>query len=77
MPRTRVPVGSVGIGGARTGYPFETPGGWNLIGRTPLALFRPEFDPPSLLKVGDQVRFVSITAAEFQYEEERNTENGL
>ncbi|MGO4271373.1 5-oxoprolinase subunit PxpB [Paenibacillus sp. TAF58] len=78
VPRTRVPVGSVGIGGAQTGiYPFETPGGWNLIGRTPLALFRPEFDPPSLLKVGDQVRFVSITAAEFQYEEERNTENGL
>ncbi|KRF21571.1 hypothetical protein ASG93_09440 [Paenibacillus sp. Soil787] len=78
VPRTRIPVGSVGIGGAQTGiYPFETPGGWNLIGRTPLALFRPESDPPSLLKVGDQVRFVSITAEQFQYEEERNRGNGL
>lgn len=78
VPRTRIPVGSVGIGGAQTGiYPFETPGGWNLIGRTPLALFRPESDPPSLLKVGDQVRFVSITAKQFQYEKERNMGNGL
>jgi len=78
VPRTRIPAGSVGIGGAQTGiYPFETPGGWNLIGRTPLELFRPESDPPSLLKVGDQVRFVSITAEQFQYENERNIGNGL
>ncbi|WP_261302392.1 5-oxoprolinase subunit PxpB [Paenibacillus andongensis] len=78
VPRTRIPAGSVGIGGAQTGiYPFETPGGWNLIGRTPLALFHPESDSPSLLKVGDHVRFVSITAEQFQYEEERNMGNGL
>lgn len=61
-PRTRVPAGSVGIGGAQTGiYPSATPGGWNLIGRTPRALFDPEANPPGLLRPGDRVRFVSIT----------------
>ncbi|SDN28642.1 inhibitor of KinA [Paenibacillus sp. yr247] len=78
VPRMRIPAGSVGIGGAQTGiYPFETPGGWNLIGRTPLALFLPESDPPSLLKVGDQVRFVPITQEQFDYVSERNMGNGL
>lgn len=57
-PRAAVPRGSVGIGGKQTGiYSLETPGGWSLIGRTPLAMFDPDRDPPSLLKAGDTVRF--------------------
>jgi KipI family sensor histidine kinase inhibitor len=65
-PRTRVPAGSVAIGGAQTGiYPSELPGGWQLIGRTPLALFDARRDPPSLLAPGDRVRFVAIDAAAF------------
>lgn len=60
-PRTRVPAGSVGIGGAQTGiYPRESPGGWRLIGRTPLTLFDPRRASPSLLAPGDRVRFVAI-----------------
>jgi KipI family sensor histidine kinase inhibitor len=63
-PRTRVPAGSVAIGGAQTGiYPSELPGGWQLIGRTPLVLFDADRDPPSLLMPGDRVRFVAIDAA--------------
>ncbi|MBS0487464.1 MAG: 5-oxoprolinase subunit PxpB [Proteobacteria bacterium] len=59
-PRTRVPAGSVAIGGAQTGvYPRETPGGWHLIGRTPLNLFDPARDPPALLKPGMRVKFVA------------------
>ncbi len=62
-PRTLVPAGSVGIGGAQTGiYPDAGPGGWRLIGRTPLALFDPARDPPSLLQPGDRVRFESVAA---------------
>jgi inhibitor of KinA len=58
-PRTRVPAGSVGIAGRQTGiYPMETPGGWQLIGRTALRLFDPNCDPPALLRPGDRVRFV-------------------
>jgi KipI family sensor histidine kinase inhibitor len=65
-PRTRVPAGSVAIGGAQTGiYPRELPGGWNLIGRTPLALFDPRRDPPCLLAPADRVRFRAISAEEF------------
>jgi len=57
-PRTAVPRGSVGIGGKQTGiYSLETPGGWSLIGRTPLTMFDPDRDPPALLKAGDTVRF--------------------
>ncbi|TXI48072.1 MAG: 5-oxoprolinase subunit PxpB [Lysobacter sp.] len=60
-PRTHVPAGSVGIGGAQTGvYPRESPGGWRLIGRTPLRLFDPLRATPSLLAPGDRVRFVAI-----------------
>ena len=66
-PPPAVQPGSVGIGGDQTGvYPFETPGGWNLIGRTPIALFRIEAEAPSLLEPGDLVRFVAIDAREFQ-----------
>lgn len=65
-PRTRVPAGSVGIGGAQTGvYPRESPGGWRLIGRTPLCLFDPSRATPSLLAPGDRVRFVAIDDAAF------------
>lgn len=60
-PRTRIPAGSVGIAGSQTGvYPLETPGGWRLIGRTPLPLFDPAHQPPFLLSPGDRVRFVAI-----------------
>lgn len=63
-PRTSVPAGSVGIGGAQTGiYPRESPGGWRLIGRTPLVLFDPSRDPPALLAPGDRVRFVAVDGA--------------
>ena len=65
-PRISVPAGSVGIGGAQTGiYPLVTPGGWQLIGRTPLALFRPGEAEPALLRVGDRVKFRAITLEEF------------
>jgi len=65
-PRLAVPVGSVAIAGGQTGiYPDATPGGWNIIGRTPLLPFDPARESPSLLKPGDQVRFRSITEAEF------------
>lgn len=60
-PRLRVPAGSVGIAGEQTGiYPLESPGGWRLIGRTPLRLYEPARTPPFLLAPGDVVRFVPI-----------------
>ncbi|MGE6632053.1 5-oxoprolinase subunit PxpB [Bacillus sp. NPDC077027] len=65
-PRMSIPKGSVGIAGKQTGvYPISTPGGWQLIGQTPLALFRPDENIPSLLAAGDQVKFVQISKAEF------------
>lgn len=65
-PRPRVPAGSVAIGGEQAGvYPLETPGGWQIIGRTPLKLFTPEIDPPCVLNAGDTVRFVPIAPHEF------------
>lgn len=64
-PRKRVPAGSVGIGGAQTGiYPLESPGGWNIIGRTDARLFVPHRTPPALLAVGDRVRFRPVSAGE-------------
>jgi inhibitor of KinA len=58
-PRTRVPKGSVGIAGRQTGiYPLESPGGWQIIGVTDLELFAPDADPPTLLRPGDEIRFV-------------------
>jgi KipI family sensor histidine kinase inhibitor len=63
-PRLEVPAGSVGIGGAQTGiYPAASPGGWQLIGRTRLALFDPARDPPTLLQSGDRVRFTVAEVA--------------
>jgi inhibitor of KinA len=66
-PRKKIPPGSVGIGGAQTGiYPLRSPGGWNLIGRTPLRLFDPQKNPPALLRAGERVRFRKITRDEFE-----------
>jgi inhibitor of KinA len=66
VPRKEIPPGSVGIGGAQTGiYPLRSPGGWNLIGRTPLRLFDSEKNPPALLRAGERVRFREITRNEF------------
>ncbi|WP_052013258.1 5-oxoprolinase subunit PxpB [Halalkalibacter akibai] len=73
-PRMKIPAGSVGIGGAQTGvYPISTPGGWQLIGQTPLQLFLPNQDPPSFLQAGDIIRFQPISEKEFGLlrEEER------
>jgi len=65
-PRKEIPAGSVAIGGAQTGiYPVKSPGGWNIIGRTPLPLFDPQKYPPALLRAGDRVRFRAITRQEF------------
>jgi KipI family sensor histidine kinase inhibitor len=65
-PRREIPAGSVGIGGAQTGiYPLRSPGGWNLIGQTPLKLFNPTKSPPTLLRAGDRVRFRAIAREEF------------
>lgn len=65
-PRTAVPAGSVAIGGAQTGiYPRESPGGWRLLGRTPVRLFDPTRQPPALLAPGDRVRFRAIDADTF------------
>lgn len=65
-PRRSTPPGSVGIAGNQTGvYPFATPGGWRLIGRTPLAMFRPDRKNMCFLSIGDRVRFVPISVARF------------
>jgi KipI family sensor histidine kinase inhibitor len=65
-PRKQVPAGSVAIGGNQTGvYPTATPGGWRLIGKTPLKLFDPASAHSSFFEIGDQVRFIPISAQEF------------
>ena len=65
-PRPAIPAGTVGIAGMQTGmYPITTPGGWQLIGRTAVALFRPADNPPTLLKSGDIIRFKAITPEEY------------
>ncbi len=66
-PRVRVPLGSVGIAGVQTGiYPAETPGGWQLIGRTPLKSFDMTRPEPFLMKPGDSVTFLPIDRAEYE-----------
>ena len=65
----RIPDGSVGIAEAQTGvYPVASPGGWRLIGRTPLKLFDPDRTPPTLVRAGDYIRFVPV-ASEQEYVE--------
>lgn len=67
QPRLQVPPGSVAIAGNQTGiYPFATPGGWNIIGRTPINIFDLQKDNPFLLKAGDEVKFKAITRNEFE-----------
>ncbi len=70
-PRTAIPAGSVGIAQQQTGiYPVESPGGWQLIGRTPVRLFDPGRRPPVLVEAGDYLRFVPIDAGAFVEMEE-------
>ena len=65
-PRTAVPAGAVGIGGSQTGvYPLESPGGWHLIGRTPVKIFDIERTPATLLVTGDRARFTPISRRDF------------
>lgn len=72
-PRLKIPARSVGIAGKQTGvYPIETPGGWQIIGRTPFSLFRPNNQIPSLLKAGDRIMFKQINLEEYLELEEIN-----
>lgn len=71
-PRTVIPAGSVGIAENQTGvYPSATPGGWRLIGKTPLKFFDPTVTPPALVDPGDYIRFVSITKDQYGDTQER------
>jgi KipI family sensor histidine kinase inhibitor len=71
-PRTELPAGSVGVAESQTGmYPVESPGGWQIIGRTPLRLFAPARETPFLYEAGDRIRFVPIDEAEFHRLHER------
>jgi inhibitor of KinA len=66
-PRKEIPAGAVAIGGSQTGiYPRKSPGGWHIIGRTPLQLFDVERDPPALFNAGDHVRFRKISRDDFE-----------
>jgi inhibitor of KinA len=66
-PRTNVAAGSVGIAGNQTGiYPLDSPGGWNIIGRTPVKLFDTTKEEPCLLQTGNSIKFVSVTKDEFK-----------
>jgi inhibitor of KinA len=72
-PRTTIPAGSVGIAQTQTGiYPVESPGGWQLIGRTPIKLFDARRQPPVLLEAGDSIRFVPISREEYDRLVERD-----
>jgi inhibitor of KinA len=65
-PRTNVPAGTVGIAGNQTGiYPLDSPGGWNIIGQTPLRMFDANKEEPCLLKPGDKIKFIAISLEEF------------
>jgi len=65
-PRLKIPAGSVGIAGNQSGiYPIESPGGWHLIGKTPLQLFNPDRQPEFLFSAGDRIRFFPVTENEF------------
>lgn len=66
VPREKIPAGSVGIAGNQTGiYPIDSPGGWQIIGRTPIKLFDPYREPPVLLKAGQYIRFYGINEGEY------------
>jgi inhibitor of KinA len=73
-PRTRVEAGSVGIAEQQTGiYPMASPGGWQLIGRTPVWIFNDEYSEPALFSPGDEVRFFSINEHEFAHYQARHS----
>ncbi|MDY3919649.1 MAG: 5-oxoprolinase subunit PxpB [Candidatus Limivivens sp.] len=75
-PRTRIPAGSVGIGGTQTGiYPMDSPGGWRLIGMTPIRLYDPNREKPILYEAGDYIRFVPISIDDY-YDIHRLAEAG-
>ncbi|MEM1003631.1 MAG: carboxyltransferase domain-containing protein, partial [Bacteroidota bacterium] len=66
-PRKLVPKGSVGIGGEQTGiYPHDSPGGWQIIGRTPVNLFNVKTVPPVFAEIGDLIRFIPVDLKEFK-----------
>ena len=66
-PRIRIPAGSVGIGGSQTGiYPLDSPGGWQLLGMTPVKTYDPEREEPILFEAGDYIRFVPVSEEEYQ-----------
>ncbi|MRH41942.1 5-oxoprolinase subunit PxpB [Aquibacillus halophilus] len=65
-PRMNIPAGSVGIAGNQTGiYPIDSPGGWQIIGRTPVSLLQIDQESPTLIQPGDKIKFYSITKEEF------------
>ncbi len=67
IPALQVEAGAIGIGGGQTGiYPFASPGGWHIIGQTPVKIFKPESDTPFIAKPMDHIQFVPIDEAEFQ-----------
>lgn len=75
-PRNKIPAGSVGIAGKQTGiYPIESPGGWQLIGITPIKLYDPYREPPILMQAGDFIRFVSVGLEEYRRIERQVAEN--
>ncbi|NLY43322.1 MAG: 5-oxoprolinase subunit PxpB [Clostridiaceae bacterium] len=76
-PRTNIPAGSVGIAGNQTGmYPIDSPGGWRIIGRTPVRLFTPENEKqPVLMQAGDYIRYYPITLEEYQFIQKAIEEN--
>lgn len=68
VPRLKIQAGAVGIAGQQTGiYPMETPGGWQIIGHTPLRLFDVHRDEPSYLEAGDRLRFVAVDKEDFEH----------
>lgn len=76
-PRVRIPAGSVGIAEAQTGvYPVASPGGWRLIGRTPLQLFDPSRNPPALVRAGDYIRFVPLVSEQEYLELAQKVQKG-
>ncbi len=75
-PRTKIPAGSVGIAGNQTGiYPVESPGGWQIIGQTPLKLYDPHASKPILLQAGDYLKFHAISEKEFTAIQEEIAQN--
>lgn len=75
-PSPKIAAGSVGIAGEQTGiYSLDSPGGWQVIGQTPVDLFNPKSSPPTLLESGDEIRFIPITNEEYQLYKEQNNDS--